>query len=99
MLWPKFTHFRFISMYHCLQQEEVLSELFSYTKSDPPPADLDSTLCTLRYLESCNQIFEKGLLSHERVHKKDTSVIQNIEQVYGYFCDWLDNIFKCGMCS
>ena len=75
-----------MNVYLCLQQE-VLSELFSYTRPDPSPADVDWW---------CNRSFEKGLLSHEHVHKKDTSVIQSIEQGYGFFCDWLDGIFKSG---
>ena len=72
----------------------MLSELFSYTKSDPPPDDVDSTQCTLRYLEACNQLFERGLLSHERVHNKDTTLIENVQHGYQFFCDWLDDIVK-----
>lgn len=75
----------------------MLTELFSYTKSDPPPTDVDSTRCTLQYLESCNLLFEKGFLSHERVQNVDSKIIKNIQVGFKFFCDWLDNIIETGI--
>ena len=60
------------------------------------PIDVESTKCTLKYLESCNLIFEQGLLSHERVKEKDAKILINIQQGYSLLCDWLDNIVKNG---
>jgi hypothetical protein len=77
-----------------LIQEEVLSELHSHVKSHPPPLEIESTSYTLRYLESCNLVFERGL-SHERIHTSDRKVLHNI-QGYIFFCDWLDDILKKG---
>ena len=50
-----------------MQQKDVLTELYTYISSDPKPADVKETECTLRYLEACNLLFEKGLLSHNKV--------------------------------
>lgn len=78
------------------QQEEVLTEIFSHTTSIPPPADVDSAQCTLRYLESCNKIFEKGLLSHERIKSSDSKILENIQLGFKFYCDWLDKILESG---
>lgn len=53
----------------------------------------------LRYLESCNLIFERGFLSHERIRKSDTKILENIQQGYVFYCDWLDDILKKGTVS
>ena len=74
----------------------MLAEIFSYTKSIPLPSDVDSACCTLRYLESCNLMFENGLLSHERVESSDSKVIQNIHLGFKFFCDWLDSVIESG---
>ena len=66
-------------------------------KCDPTPPDIESTSCTLQYLESCNLIFERGFLSHERIRKNDTKVLDNIQQGYAFYCDWLDDILDKGI--
>ena len=71
----------------------MLTEIFSHTKAVPPPADVD---CTLRYLESCNLVFEKGLLSHERIMTADSKIIENVQAGFEFFCDWLDEILENG---
>ena len=74
----------------------MLTENFSHTKSIPLPADVDSAHCTLRYLEACNLIFEKGLLSHEHVKSSDSEILENVQLGLKFFCDWLDNILESG---
>ena len=74
----------------------MLTEIFSHTKAVPPPADVDSARCTLRYLESCSLIFEKGLLSHERIMTVDSKIIENVQAGFEFFCDWLDEILENG---
>ena len=62
-----------------------MSELYSYTVQDPPPADVESVKATLRYLEACHKFFEKGLLSHEKVCNVDCKVMKSIEEGFSYF--------------
>ena len=40
-------------------------------------------------------IFEKGLLSHEHVHTKDKEVLENIQQGYTLFRNWLRSTILC----
>ena len=53
-------------------------ELYSYTHQNPLPSDAESTTETLKYLEACNQLFEKGSLCYEKICDMDSSVLQNI---------------------
>ena len=50
-----------------LQQEQVLTELYSLIPQNPSPPDVATTIETHKYLEACNLIFEKGFLCHEKV--------------------------------
>ena len=59
-----------------LQQEQVLMELYSYTHQDPLPVDIAMTIETHQYLETCNRIFEKGFLCHEKICSLDLTVLQ-----------------------
>ena len=59
----------------------VLTELFSYTKSD--------LLMLTQHIVHFNLLFEKGFLSHEQVQNVDSKIIQ---VGFKFFCDWLDNI-------
>ena len=67
----------------------MLSELFSYISQDPQPDDTGSVKATLHYLEACNKIFEKGLLSHDKV-------IRSIKQGFSYFAEWHASLSKDG---
>lgn len=67
----------------------------SYITQNPPPADTPSVQRTLKYLTVCN-IFERGLLSHDRVHIKDVKVIENIKVGYSFFSGWLSNLLLNG---
>ena len=78
------------------QQEEVLTEIFSHISTISPPVDCDSARYTLKYLESCSLIFEKGLLSHERIKSTDSKVFENIQLRFKFFCDWFDSILERG---
>ena len=85
-----------ISVNFNLQQQEVLSELYSYAHQTPTPRDSFSTKLMLSYLEACNKIFEQGKLSHEKVASPDHQVILNIQEGYQFFIEWLDEIFEQG---
>ena len=78
------------------QQEEVLSELYSYSHQTPVPSDSFSAQLTLSYLKACNLIFEQGLLSHDKVTSSDCQVIHNIQEGYQFFTNWLDEIYAEG---
>ena len=80
-----------------MQQEQILGELYWYTHQDSPPADVSSVSETLKYLESCSQLFEKGFLSHNKITVSE--VLENIDKGYSYFSEWLSSILKKGLHS
>jgi hypothetical protein len=41
-------------------------------------------------------LFERGLLSHDRVHVKDIKVIENVKVGYSFFSGWLSNLLLDG---
>ena len=79
-----------------IQQENVLTELYSYVNQIPPPADAPSVKCTLKYLTACSQLFEQGFLSHKRVSIKEREVLVNIEKGFCFFSEWLQSIIDEG---
>ena len=78
------------------QQEHVLTELFHYVSQSPPPSDTPNVKCTLHYLEACNKLFERGLLSHERVTSEKCELLRNIDEGMSFFHKWL-NCLKEGL--
>ena len=58
-------HIQFACM-HCLipnlQQDEVISELKEFARSDPRPDSAASVERVVLYLEALNKLFERGLL-------------------------------------
>ena len=75
-----------------LQQEQVLSKLYSYIHKEPPPADASSTSETLKYLQACHQLFETGFLSHKKIISLDSPVLQSIDKGYKYLTSWLSTL-------
>lgn len=71
----------------------MLSELYQYVSSNPPPNDADSVRCTLAYLEACNQLFEKGFLSHSKVCDIEGDALKSIEQGFAYFVKWYNDLY------
>ena len=72
-------------------------KLYSYTHQNPLPSDAESTTETLKYLEACSQLFEKGFLCHEKICNMDSSVLQNISTGYKYFSEWLSTLLSEGI--
>ena len=72
-------------------------ELYAYVHQDPPPADVETTRETMKYLEACNNLFEKGFLCHEKITSSDSTVLQNISNGYNYFTTWLSTLLSEGM--
>lgn len=48
-----------------MQQDEVIAELSEYKENNPP--DAENVGKTIEYLNACRQLFEKGILSHEKI--------------------------------
>jgi hypothetical protein len=68
----------------------VLSELRTYSQS---VTEANSTASTLEYLQACNNLFERGFLSHKRVAAMDCEVLTNIAKGASFFQKWLDGIY------
>ena len=79
-----------------LQQEQILGELYWYIHQNPPPPDASNVSETLKYLEACSQLFEKGFLSHSKITSMESEVLKNIDKGYDYFSEWLSSILKKG---
>ena len=75
-----------------MQQEEVMTELNSYITKNPVPNDAPSVKMTLKYLTACNQLFEQGFLSHEKVSATNMEVLDNIKRGYNFFSKWLQSL-------
>ena len=77
-------------IYLFLQQEQVLSELRTYSQSVP---EAKSTAITLEYLQACNNLFERGFLSHKPVAAMDCDTLADIAKGLLFFQRWLDDIY------
>jgi len=79
-----------------LQQEQVMGELFHHISQNP--TDILETKTTLKYLESCHSIFEKGFLSHDRIFSMDAGIITSINKGYSFFTQWHSSLINKGKC-
>ncbi len=59
-----------------------------------PGLHIDTYNNTLRYLEACNKLFERGFLSHDRVTSEHSQVLKNIDIGMSFFKEWLDCLKK-----
>jgi hypothetical protein len=75
-----------------MQQEHVLSELYNYIITNHDAEDVASVTNTLKYLESCHKIFERGFLSHCKVTSMDCEVLKSIDDAYKFFTDWINQL-------
>ena len=73
-----------------------MTELKSYTQRSPPPCDTPMVMATLKYLTACNQLFEQGFLSHEKVSADNTKVLDSIKMGYSFFSSWLKSLLDEG---
>ena len=63
------------------QQDEVLSELKEYARSDPLPDDAPSVEMVISYLEALNGLFEKSILGQRvRIFDSSGSTIQSFSR-------------------
>ena len=74
-----------------------MTELTSYVTRNPAPHDATSVKIVIRYLTACNQLFERGFLSHEKVSSRDSEVLGNIKMGYSFFSTWLKSLLDEGI--
>ena len=74
-----------------------MTELNGYIQSNPPPCDTPMVKATLKYLTACNQLFEKGFLSHDKVSGTDAKVLDSIKMGFSFFSTWLKSLLDEGM--
>ena len=58
--------------------------------------DAPLSLCTRKYLEACNKLFERGLLCHSKIKDESSQVLMNIEEGYAFFSKWIASLMKEG---
>ena len=47
-------------------------------------------LGTFKYLDACNKLFERGILSHEVIDSLSSPVLHNMMEGFSYFERWHD---------
>ena len=77
-----------------LQQNEVIAKLSEYKESNPP--DAENVGKAFEYLDACRQLFERGVLSHEKITDEHSSVLQNMSSGYNFFVGWADFAWEQG---
>eukprot|EP00112_Aurelia_sp_Birch-Aquarium-sp1_P024791 Seg7991.1 transcript_id=Seg7991.1/GoldUCD/mRNA.D3Y31 product="hypothetical protein" protein_id=Seg7991.1/GoldUCD/D3Y31 len=80
-----------------MQQDNVLIELYNHTiQNGEKNNDKEETALVWDYLVACNKIFERGLLSHDKITTDDLHVIENVEEGYRYFEKWWESLDQGG---
>ena len=74
-----------------------MTELHSYATKNPVPNDAPSVKMTSRYLTACNQLFERGFLSHDKVSIAKMEVLDNIIKGYKFFSGWFQSLLDEGI--
>ena len=59
-----------------------------YVEGKTPDSGSGSKM--IEYLEACRQLFEKGILSHEKISDGQSIILQNITDGYAFFVGWAD---------
>ena len=77
----------------------MISALRGYSESQPTPPDATSVTITANYLEACNLIFERGILSRQRVKGMNSPVIENMKDGFQFFVDWFQKHKEKGKCK
>ena len=79
------------------QQEHVLAELQEYASQEPAPRDAPVVMETVRYLQACHQMFERGILGKKVfVKSMESPILKNMDSGYHYFSHWLDEKLDTG---
>ena len=83
-----------LSCFVFLKQNAVIAELSEYTHNNP--ADAENVNKAIEYLDACRQLFERGILSHEKVTTDQTIVLENMSEGYAFFVGWADYAWEKG---
>jgi len=73
-----------------VQQKYMISALRGFSESDPLPPDAASVKLTADYLDACNLIFERGILSRKTIKGVNSPVLENIKDGFQFFVDWFE---------
>lgn len=73
-----------------------MSELFHYITEHPEACDALSANITLKYLEACNKLFERGFLNHETITDMNSGVLKAIDEGFHFFVEWSNEILRNG---
>ena len=71
-----------------MQQPHVLAELKEHSDRNRNDRSL---LNTIQYLEACNKLFERGLLSHDKISLDNREVLESMENGFMFFAGWCDD--------
>lgn len=78
-----------------MQQEDVLSELFSFSTSlESTGAKRKSARLAYNYLRATNQIFENGVLSQKKISTSDTTCLDSVKTGFKYFETWFLEVLE-----
>ena len=65
-------------------------------ETQPHPPDAAMVIKTAEYLEACNLIFERGILSKKIIRSMDSPVICNIKRGFQFFTNWHEKHQRTG---
>ena len=65
----------------------MISALRGYAESEPIPPDPAMVMKSTEYLEACNLLFEKGILSKKIIRRMDSPVISYLRKGFKYFTE------------
>ena len=71
-----------------MKQNQVIAELSEYMENNP--ADAEKVGKVIEYLDACCHLFERGILSHQKITNEKSSVLQNMSVGYVFFVGWAD---------
>ena len=77
-----------------------MSEIFRHLSESADNSNvLQSDKNTLKYLEACNKMFERGFLSHDRISDMNSEVLRSINEGFQFFVNWSNEILLNGKLS
>ena len=73
---------------------KVIAELSEYMEGNPP--DKENVCKTVEYLDGYRDLFERGILSHEKIADEHSPVLQNMFNGLSSFVGWADYAWEQG---
>lgn len=67
-----------------------------YESNSFPTYQQNRLLATAQYLEACNMLFERGILSHDSIHSSHRDVLNNMKIGFKYFTEWHEEMIAAG---